>query len=53
MACEDEMGCESKPVYSGTIFIDKDIITSTDSSTFEVAIYSGIGQREIFYRRVE
>ncbi len=53
LACEDEMGCESKPAYSGTIFIDKDIITSTDSSTFKVAIYSGIGQREMFDRRVD
>ena len=46
------MGCESNPPFSGTIFIDKDIITSADSSTLEVVIYSGIGQREMFDRRV-
>ena len=52
LACENEMGCESNPPFSGTIFIDKDIITSADSSTLEVVIYSGIGQREMFDRRV-
>jgi len=47
------MGCKSNPPFSGTIFIDKDIITSADSSTFAGAIYSGIGQREMFDRRVD
>ena len=53
LACERETGCKSNPPFSGTIFIDKNIITSTDSSTFEGAIYSGVGQREMFDRRVD
>ena len=40
------------PPYEGTIFIDADIITTTDPSTFVDAIYTGQGMRTMFDRRV-
>jgi len=40
------------PPYEGTIFIDADIITTTDPSTFVDAIYAGQGMRTMFDRRV-
>ena len=40
------------PPYSGTIFIDADIITTSDPSTFVDAIYAGQGMRTMFDRRV-
>jgi hypothetical protein len=43
---------QSEPPFSGTIFIDPDIITASDPTTFESATYSGQGARTMFDRRV-
>jgi len=43
---------QADPPYHGTIFIDPDIITSADITTFQGAIYSGQGMRLMFDRRV-
>jgi len=40
------------PPYWGTIFIDSDIITSNDESTFQSTQYSGQGFRTMYDRRV-
>lgn len=40
------------PPFSGTIFIDPDIITSADRTTFISAPYAGRGMRMMFDRRV-
>ena len=40
------------PPYSGTIFIDPDIITEDDITTFIDAPYAGQGMRTMFDRRV-
>ena len=40
------------PPYSGTIFIDPDIITENDLSTFLEAPYAGQGVRTMYDRRV-
>ena len=40
------------PPFSGTIFIDPDIITSSDPSTFEEVVYAGQDWRVMFDRRV-
>ena len=42
----------ANPPYEGTIFIDADIVTTTDPSTFVDAIYAGQGMRTMFDRRV-
>ena len=49
--------CQSEPLvfdppYSGTIFIDPDIITEEDISTFIEAPYAGQGVRTMYDRRV-
>jgi len=43
---------QADPPYGGTIFIDPDIITSADITTFQGAIYSGQGMRRMYDRRV-
>jgi len=40
------------PPFSGTIFIDPDIITSADSSTFLSTSYAGQASRRMYDRRV-
>ena len=40
------------PPFSGTIFIDPDIITASDPSDFTGATFSGQGMRTMFDRRV-
>lgn len=40
------------PPYSGTIFIDPDIITTSDPSTIQSTTYTGQGQRTVYDRRV-
>ncbi len=40
------------PPFSGTIFIDPDIITSSDPTTFQNLSYAGQGSRRMFDRRV-
>src|SRR5690349_12702748 len=40
------------PPFSGTIFIDPDIITSADPTTFTGVTYTGQGLRTMFDRRV-
>lgn len=39
------------PPYSGTIFIDPDIITATDPSAIQSTTYTGQGKRTVFDRR--
>jgi hypothetical protein len=41
----------TNPPFSGTIFIDPNIITSRDSSTFISSKYQGIGLRNMYDRR--
>ena len=43
--------CLSQP-YGGTIFVDSDIIISSDSSTLEEVTYTGQGIKTIFDRRL-
>ena len=48
------VGCvfaQGNPPFGGTIFIDPDIITSSDSTTFDDVVYLGQGIREMFDRR--
>jgi hypothetical protein len=40
------------PPFGGTIFIDPDVITSSDPTTFENLSFSGQGSRTMFDRRV-
>jgi len=41
-----------QPPFSGTIFIDADIITSSDPTTFQGLAFAGQGARTMFDRRV-
>ncbi len=43
---------EGTPPFSGTIFIDPDIITASDPTTFVSAVYTGQGDRLVYDRRV-
>jgi hypothetical protein len=43
---------QAEPPFSGTIFIDPDIITPADPTTFEGVSYAGQGFRWMFDRRV-
>lgn len=45
------VGKSNAQPYSGTIFIDPDIITSDDSSAFESINYTGRGIRTVYDRR--
>ncbi len=45
------ISCSAQP-YGGTIFVDPDIITASDSSTFVSVTYTGQGTKTIFDRRV-
>lgn len=40
-----------QPPFSGTAFVDPDIIVSSDYSTFESLSYAGIAERSVFDRR--
>lgn len=42
----------AQPPYSGTVFIDSDVITADDPSTFVQAVAAGVGSRQMFDRRV-
>ncbi len=42
----------STPPYSGTVFIDPDIITAADPTAFLSVAYTGQGSRSMFDRRV-
>lgn len=42
----------TSPPFAGTIFIDPDIITAADPTTFEAVTYAGQGSRLMFDRRV-
>ena len=44
-------GAQPTPPYSGTIFLDPDIVLASDSSTFESATVAGRGLRTVFDRR--
>ncbi len=39
------------PPFSGTIFIDPDIITPADPTTFQGSVYTGQALRQMFDRR--
>ncbi len=41
----------AQPPYSGTIFFDPDIITSSDPTVFQNSTYTGRGVRTVFDRR--
>lgn len=41
-----------RPPFGGTIFVDPDIITPADPSTYTGATYTGQGQRTMYDRRV-
>ncbi len=41
----------TNPPFSGTIFIDPNIVTSEDSSTFISSVYQGVGLRNMYDRR--
>ena len=43
---------QPQPPFSGTIFIDADIITSSDPTTFQGLAFEGQGARTMFDRRV-
>jgi hypothetical protein len=58
MACSTdaspvEVVVDTTPPFGGTIFIDPDIITSADPSTFEDLEYAGQATRTMFDRRVD
>lgn len=42
----------AEPPFHGTIFIDRDILTESDPSSFRKLVVSGTGQRRMFDRRV-
>jgi hypothetical protein len=42
----------AEPPFSGTIFIDPDILTVSDPTTFQGAVYTGQDLRSMFDRRV-
>lgn len=46
-------GAHAAPPFSGTIFLDPDIITSADPTTFVSLSYAGQGVRTMYDRRVE
>lgn len=53
---EEEEEIEEPPVnqdppFSGTVFLDPDIIIDTDPTTFESMVYSGQGMRTMYDRR--
>lgn len=43
---------QANPPFSGTIFLDPDIITSSDPTSFQSVVPSGRGSRTMFDRRV-
>lgn len=49
---DNEESAECTPPFSGTIFIDPDIITSSDPTAFVRLSYNGQGSRTMFDRRV-
>ena len=58
MSCSDESGKtpdiikpSKTPPFEGTIFLDPDIITDEDPTTFQSITYAGQGLRTIFDRR--
>ena len=44
---------QQDPPFDGTIFLDPDIITSSDPSTFKSLAYAGQAERTMFDRRVD
>ena len=46
------VNCQTQPPFSGTIFIDPDIVTASDPSAFQDITYSGKEDRTVFDRRV-
>lgn len=43
---------DAAPPFSGTIFLDPDIVTASDPSAFWGISYTGIGRRQVYDRRV-
>ena len=48
----DMTATSQDPPFSGTIFIEPDIITPSDPTTFENLSFAGQGSRTMFDRRV-
>ncbi len=48
-----EAQAAQKPPFSGTIYIDRDVITPSDPTAFTRVTYVGRGQRKMFDRRVD
>ncbi len=44
---------KTSPPFEGTIFIDKEIITSSDPTVFTDVVYSDLSMRNMFDRRVD
>ncbi len=49
---EAQQAPQADPPFWGTIFLDPDIITASDPTTFQGAPYAGRGMRTMFDRRV-
>ena len=47
-----DMTVQGDPPFGGTIFLDPDIITTSDPTTFQSLSYSGQGARTMYDRRV-
>lgn len=47
-----QLSGDAAPPFSGTIFLDADIVTPADPSAFFSASYVGIGRRQVYDRRV-
>ena len=45
------VAAQAAPPYSGTIFLDPDIVTPSDPSLYQSAAYTGRGIRNVFDRR--
>jgi len=41
----------AQPPYSGTVFVDPDVLTAQDPSTFVQVVAAGIGSRQMYDRR--
>jgi hypothetical protein len=52
LAAASPAGAQADPPFSGTVFIDPDVITASDPTTFARAHYCCIRERKMFDRRV-
>lgn len=47
-----QLAGDAAPPFSGTIFLDPDIVTPADPSAFSGISYVGIGRRQVYDRRI-